>query len=89
MKKAIELLKAAQTLMDGLENPTDLAELYAALDSTKQAYFWDCVAFEFAHFGGAKGCQQNAMIAADMTDKAKEYVMNLAEHIRLIEEEAA
>lgn len=89
MKKIIDdLLNAAAVLKAGLENPTDIAELYANLDSDRQAYFWDCVAFEFSNFGGAKGCQQNAMIASEMTEKAKAYVKNLAEHIRLVEEEA-
>lgn len=88
MKKVIELMNAAQTLKDGLRNPADVAELYASLDSSQQAEFWDHVAFEFANFGGAKGCQQNAMIAPEMTEQAKEYVKNLAEHIRLVEAEA-
>lgn len=85
MKQIAEIVALAETLNDLLQNPAALAELYANLDSVEQAAFWDLVAFQFEQFGGAKGCQQNCMIADGLSGRAKEHIRNLFQHIELMD----
>ncbi len=87
-KELTEIVRLADELASSLRNPATLAELYANLSSDEQGAFWDLVAFHFKDWGGGKGCMQNCEIAHRMTDRAKEHVRNLAEHVRLTEEAA-
>lgn len=87
MKQLAEIVQLADNIAASLRNPATLAELYANMNSEEQATFWDLAAFHFNEWGGGKSCMQNCEIAHDLSDRAKEHVKNLAEHIRLIEEE--
>lgn len=88
----MKTVEAIQNNLNGLveliKSPDGVAQLYSELSSDEQAKFWDNVARNFSDFGGARGCYQNANIAIDLSDRAKEYIKNLAEHIRLLEQEA-
>lgn len=87
MKQLSEIIQLADNLAVSLRNPATLAELYSNLNSDEQAAFWDLAAFHFKEWGG-KGCMQNCEIAHHLSDRAKEHIRNLAEHVRLVEEAA-
>lgn len=90
MKAHDEFLRATEALRVALSNPEDVAELYFEMDNIQQARFWDFVAKKFAALDKpAAACQQNSWIACDLRPAAAEYIKNLAEHIRLLEDEAA
>lgn len=90
MKAHEEFVTATEKLRVALSNPEDVAELYFEMDNIQQARFWDFVAQKFdALEKPAAACQQNSWIACDLRPAAAEYITNLAEHIRLLKEDAA
>ena len=90
MKAYEEFEEANDKLRVALRNPENVAELYFEMDNTQQARFWDFVAQKFAALERpAAACQQSSWVACDSRPAAAEFIKNLAEHIRLLEEDKA
>lgn len=90
MRKLIDdLMNLADRVDSAASNPFHVGGLYGRMCDIEQAAFYQAVAEHFDAVGSTIACQQNAAIARYLTDKGKGYVKNLAEHIRLIEEENA
>jgi uncharacterized membrane protein YgcG len=86
MRKAIDdLITAVSSVHERSTKGEHVAILYSNMSDIEQAVFWHHVAEHFSAFPKGGGCIQNCEAVSLMTKKAKDYIKNLYDHIKLSE----